>query len=235
MGLRRIIVLNVVALLVILGLIYGGYTYYYNRENYVTTNNAFVEGPKYPVNVQFAGNLTSWNVKDGDSVQAGQVLGKVDPRIELGQLGAAAKDPNVVAAVNKAAEVDSPTSGKVTQVNATVGQMAAPGQPLAYVVDLNHLYVVANINETDVRHVDVGDAVDIHLDAYPDQTFKGTVSAIGRATNSLFSLLPASGTTSGTYTKVTQTVPVRIDLSGYGGVQLVPGMSATVHIHRSNS
>ncbi|MCL6515660.1 efflux RND transporter periplasmic adaptor subunit [Alicyclobacillus sp.] len=235
MGLRRIILLNVVALLVILGLIYGGYTYYYNRENFVTTNNAFVEGPEYPVNVQFAGDLTAWNVKEGDTVQAGQALGKVDPRIELGQLGQAAKDPNVAAAVNRAAEIDSPTGGTITRVNATVGQMAAPGQPLAYVVDLNHLYVTANINETDVRNVDVGDAVDIHIDAYPDQTFKGTVTSIGRATNSLFSLLPAAGTASGTYTKVTQTVPVRIDLSGYGGVHLVPGMSATVQIHRSNT
>ncbi|MCL6637612.1 MAG: efflux RND transporter periplasmic adaptor subunit [Alicyclobacillus sp.] len=235
MNVRRIVVLNVIALLVLVGLIYGGYTYYTGAVNYVTTDNAFVEGPELPVNVQYGGTLTSWTVQNGDTVNAGQVVGKVDPTAELQSLGAAARNPGVATAVAKAGDVTSPLNGTVVRASAAPGQPVAPGQPLAYVVDLDHLYVMANVNETDVRNIDVGDAVDVSVDAFPNQSFKGTVGAIGLATNSQFSLLPQPDKVSGTYTKVTQTVPVRIDLAGYSGVQLVPGMSATVRIHRANT
>lgn len=235
MNIRRIVLLNIIALIVLLGVVYGGYNWYYQNTHYVSTNNAFVQGDEYPLNAEFAGNLTDWSVKNGDTVSAGQVLGHEDTAIELGQLGAAAKDPKVANSVSDAASITSPIDGTILNSTMTSGQMAVPGTPLGYVVDENKLYIVANIQETDLRNVDVGDTVDISIDAFPNTSFKGTVTSIGLGTNSLFSLLPSSDAASGTYTKVAQTIPVKIAISGYAGNRLVPGMSATVHIHRQTT
>ena len=232
MNIRRIVLLNVIGLIVLLGVVYGGWNWYYQSANYVSTDNAFVEGTEYPINVQIPGTLTAWNVQNGATVTAGEVLGQQDTSTEAAQLGTAAKSSSVMNAVKNSAQITSPIDGTILNPTASVGQMEAPGTPIAYVVNLNQLYILANIKETDLRHVAVGDTVDISIDAFPNQSFKGTVQSIGLATNSMFSLIPPSDETTGTYTKVTQTVPVQISLQGYSGVNLAPGMSATVHIHR---
>lgn len=235
MSVRRIVMLNIVALLVLLGVAWGGWNWYYQRTHFVTTNDATVQGNQYPLHVEFPGKLTNWTVSNGDTVSAGQTIGKEDTSIELQQLGSAAKNKTVAQSVSDAANITSPINGSIIQANAKQGQTVAPGQPLGYVVNLKKLFIVANIKETELQHVAVGDSVDISIDAFPNTSFKGTVTSIGLATNSTFSLLPSSSGTSGTYTKVTQTVPVEISMSGYGGDALVPGMSATVHIHRQNN
>lgn len=235
MNVRRIVLLNVIGLIVLIGVVWFGWNYYYNTTHYVSTDNAFVEGQQIPINVEYAGTLHSWIVKAGDSVNAGQVLGKLDPSVELQQLGAAARSVQVRHAVDAAAQIMSPISGNILRLTATSGQMVAPGQPLAYVVNPQRLYVVANIDEGQIHNVNVGDTVDISISAFPTQSFKGTVQSIGLATNSEFSLIPSTDAASGTYTKVTQTIPVKITLSGYSGVQLAPGLSATVYIHRQTT
>ena len=72
--------------------------------------------------------------------------------------------------------------------------------------------------------------MDINVDAYPDKIFSGTVESIGQATNSTFSLLPSQNS-SGSYTKVTQLIPIRININEAKGVTLMPGMNAFVKIY----
>jgi multidrug resistance efflux pump len=72
--------------------------------------------------------------------------------------------------------------------------------------------------------------VDIKIDAYPGQNFKGYVSHIGKAANSIFN--PFSNiTTSGTFSKTTQLLPVKIILVNAKDLTLYPGFNATVRIH----
>lgn len=232
MNVRRIVLLNVVAFIVVLAAVYGGYSYYYQQSHYVTTNNAFIEGQVVPLNAEFAGKLSSWNVMAGDQVAAGQVVGQLDTSLEKQQLGVTASAPGVAQAVSNAAQIMSPTNGTVVQSNVSAGQLVSPGQPLGEVVNLSNLHVTANINETELRNINVGDTVDISVDSYPSLSLKGTVQSIGMTTNSFFALIPSTNNASGTYTRVTQTVPVRISMSGYAGTALRPGMSVTVRIHR---
>lgn len=234
MSVRRIIFINILALLVILAAIYAGYNYYYQTTNFVSTTDATIQGEEIPVNVEFPGTLSDWSVKSGDPVTAGETLGKIGTAAALQQAGVLAKNPAVVQSIDQAAEIQSPITGTILRTTAADGQLAAPGQPLAYVVDLSKLYVTANVDETALRHIDVGQTVDISIDAFPDQSFKGTVESIGLAANSVFALIPPSDEASGTYTKVTQTIPVKISLAGYSGINLMPGMNATVHIHRTS-
>jgi membrane fusion protein (multidrug efflux system) len=90
------------------------------------------------------------------------------------------------------------------------------------------VWVEANIKETDIRHLSPGMTVDVAIDAYPDQTFSGTVERIGEAATSEFALLP-NPNPSGNFTKVTQRLPVRIALKP-SAIPLRPGMMAVVNI-----
>lgn len=108
--------------------------------------------------------------------------------------------------------------------------MVAAGQTLVQMVDLNKLYIEANIEETEIKDVSVGQEVDIKIDAEEGTKIKGTVKKIGKATNSVFSLLPQQ-TASGDYTKVVQRIPVVIEMESYPDT-VVPGMNATILIHK---
>jgi multidrug resistance efflux pump len=95
---------------------------------------------------------------------------------------------------------------------------------------MNNLVVTANIDETKIQDVKVGDVVDVYVDAFPGTTLNGNVKSIGLATASTFSLLPTSNTNAN-FTKVTQVIPVTIKLNNIPG-GLVPGMNVSVRIHK---
>ena len=65
-------------------------------------------------------------------------------------------------------------------------------------------------------------------DAYPGEVFHGRVRTIGSATTGSFALLP-SPNPSGNFTKITQRLPVRIEIES-AGERLAPGMMVEVHI-----
>jgi multidrug resistance efflux pump len=87
-----------------------------------------------------------------------------------------------------------------------------------------------NVEETRITQVSIGQKVDVKIDAYPGSTFEGTVTEIGSTTQTYFSAT-SSFTTSGTYTKVTQNIPVKVEISNPDGLPLIFGMNATVKFY----
>ena len=67
-----------------------------------------------------------------------------------------------------------------------------PGQRLAIMHDPSRVWIDANVKETEVRKLKIGQPVDVGIDADPDEKFKGTVEMIGNSTTSEFALLPTS-------------------------------------------
>lgn len=124
--------------------------------------------------------------------------------------------------------VEAPIDGVVDKTFVNSGEFVSPGQRLIMMHDPRHVWIDANIRETELRHLNIGNPVDIHVDAYPDMTFKGTVERIGNAATSQFALLPSSNP-SGNFTKVTQRLPVRIAIEQKDGL-LRPGMMVEVAI-----
>ncbi len=124
--------------------------------------------------------------------------------------------------------IKSPIDGVVSETFVDVGEFVSPGQRLMLIHDPAAIWVEANIKETDIRHLAPGMPVEVLIDAFPDQTFSGTVSRIGQATTSEFALLP-NPNPSGNFTKVTQRLPVRIALDP-GDAALRPGMMAVINI-----
>ena len=109
-------------------------------------------------------------------------------------------------------KVPAPVGGVVTKRGVQVGQRVAAGAPLMSVVPLDHLWVTANLKESQLRNVRVGQPVRLTTDLYGGGVvYHGHVLGQDAGTGSAFSLLPAQNAT-GNWIKVVQRVPVRIAL-----------------------
>jgi membrane fusion protein, multidrug efflux system len=108
-------------------------------------------------------------------------------------------------------KVYAPTSGRIGKKTIESGQFVQAGQPLMTIVQDNSFWVVANFKETQVSSLKIGDEVDMTLNAYPDRIIKGKITSIAEATGAKTSLLPADNA-SGNFVKVTQRVPVKIEI-----------------------
>ena len=128
--------------------------------------------------------------------------------------------------------IKSPITGVVDKTFVKVGEYVTPGQRLALVHDPSKIWIEANIKETEIRRLKIGQKVEISIDAYPDTGFEGRVLSVGNATTSEFTLLP-SPNPSGNFTKITQRLPVRIAIDQQQGL-LRPGMMVEIYIDVRN-
>jgi len=122
----------------------------------------------------------------------------------------------------------SPIEGVISKRIVNSGEMVQPGQPIVFVNDPRQCWITANIEETQIRKIQVGAPVLVKVDAYPGKTLEGKVIAIGSATSSEFSLLPADNP-AGNFIKVTRRIPVRISVTSNPDT-LRPGMMVQVAI-----
>jgi membrane fusion protein (multidrug efflux system) len=127
--------------------------------------------------------------------------------------------------------VYAPVNGRIGKRNLEVGQYVQPGQPLMTVVNSDKFWVVANFKETQIEKMKVGQDVEIKLDGYQDIDIKGKVSSFSLATGSKFSLLPPDNAT-GNFVKITQRVPVKIELDDNAKYKdiLKAGLSVEVEV-----
>jgi len=125
----------------------------------------------------------------------------------------------------------APSDGIVAKRNAEPGALVQVGQNLMTLVPEKDVWVTANLKETQLANVRVGDPAEFTVDAYPDKTFHGRVESLSPATGARFALLPPDNAT-GNFTKVVQRVPVRIAVNGEADPAhpLRPGMSVDVTI-----
>ena len=126
--------------------------------------------------------------------------------------------------------ITAPIAGVMGNRSVQVGQLVQPGQVLGYLIPSEGLFVEANFKETQLDKMQVGQPVEIKVDAYPDQVFKGIVDSFAPASGSEFSLLPAENAT-GNFTKIVRrvTVKIRFELGNDLG-QLRPGLSTVVKV-----
>lgn len=124
------------------------------------------------------------------------------------------------------AEID----GDVAKSTVEPGQIVGPDRPLMALVGTRELWVVANLKETQLADLRPGQRVEVKIDTFGGQSLRGVVDGIQSGTGARFALLPPDNA-SGNFTKVTQRVPVRIELPDRRGLALRPGMSADVTIY----
>jgi len=205
----KILLINFVGLVVVLGLIALGAYFYYQNKNYVKTNDAVVSADFTEIVAPTSGVLTSWSGEAGKGIKDKQSVGKVSSG-------------------KSAIEVKSIGAGTIIKNEAKANELVQAGQVLAQTADMDHMYVLANIKETELKDIEIGDNVDITVDGDSDVTFDGKIEDISYATNSVFSALPSQNAT-GNYTKVTQKVQVKISIQNPTKKVLL-GMNAEVEI-----
>jgi multidrug resistance efflux pump len=210
---RAFAVIAVLAVLAALG--FGGDYFLYTR-NFVTTDNAQVDGNKIDITAPATGTLIDWRGEQGAQLSRNEYIG----RVKVGTSGAQPQVP-----------IKSPGIGTLAVNDVVPGMWVTAGAQLATAYDLNKIFVTARVDETDVAAIRPGAPVDITADAYSGAPITGMVTDVQAGTAGQFSLFPQNNST-GNYQKVTQVVPVRIAFTNTGGQYLVPGMSVTVHIHK---
>lgn len=113
------------------------------------------------------------------------------------------------------AQLIAPIDGRVASVLIKEGEQATPGAPAITLVNEDAFHITVNVDEIDIDQVEVGQPVNITLDALPDRPVTGTVTEIA----------PTSNATSGV---VTYLVTVNIDEGQTEGLR--PGLSASASI-----
>jgi multidrug resistance efflux pump len=210
-----------IALFLILGIAVlagGGITawYFIDAQNYVSTDNAQIDGDRISVNAPTSGTVIDWRATQGAELQQDHVVGRI-------RIQGAFVQPEMA--------VRAPANGTVAVNNAVEGTYVTAGTELAVAYDFSKIFVTARVDETDIDDVRPGQVVDIEVDAFPGHEFRGTVREVQGGAAGVFSVFPESNT-SGNFQKVTQVIPVKINIENPDGLGIVPGMNVTVNIHK---
>jgi len=222
---RRIILVPVLIVVALLAIVCGVAYWIYNGYMYYSTDDAQVSGNIVNISAPANGQLTTLSVNVNDKVTAGQTIATITPAPSVSPTGTPVKVQPIT--------ITSPINGTILQTSAVQGQTVGAGLTLVQLTDLNALTITAYVDEGSINNVKVGQDVDVKVDAFSDTPYTGHVQQIVQAAASTFSLLPTQDNASGNFTKVSQRIPVIINVDGTAGKSLAPGMSAetTIHIH----
>ncbi len=128
----------------------------------------------------FAGRIEEILVEEGDKVKKGQVIVWMSSSERAAMTDAARAISE--ADFEKWKNIYKPTPIVAPMDGFIILRSNEPGQTItaadAILVMADDLIVEANIDETDLRYIKIGDKLDMYLDAYPDETFTGTVEHI---------------------------------------------------------
>ncbi len=200
--------LLIVAAIVVLLAGFGVAGYFiYQGTYYYQTDNAKVDAMIFQLTATAPGKLEEIYVSQGDEAKAGQVLA----RVENGSF------------------IRSPIDGTVIDVNMEEGDYATPADVVVVVAKTSDVYITANVEETNILKIHTGQSVTVSLDAY-GRNFDGYVDDVSTVTSTKLTGGLTSFTTSGTYTKVTQLIPVKIKLINDIDLADIIGTNATVKI-----
>ena len=126
--------------------------------------------------------------------------------------------------------VRAPAKGVVSNMKLQVGEYVKAGDAVFSLIEAAPIWIEANLKETELTNLTIGQPATVIVDAYPDHEWWAFVDTIAPATGAEFALLPPQNAT-GNWVKVVQRVPValRIEPSGDDPV-LRAGMTVTVSI-----
>lgn len=132
--------------------------------------------------------------------------------------------------------ITSPVDGMVGQRLVQTGQYLNVGTQVISVVPLPNVWVIANLKETQMTRVRVGQPAKVTVDAFPGVVLSGHVDSWSPASGADFSLLPPDNAT-GNFTKVVQRIPVKIALDPDPALAdlLRPGMSVIASIDTASA
>jgi multidrug resistance efflux pump len=202
----KTMVIAAAIVILLAGLGIAGY-FIYEGSFYYQTDNAKVDTVIYQLTANASGQLVRMDISQGDQVIAGQMLAQVE----------------------KGPYIRSPVDGTVTDVKMQKGDYVTASDIILVVARTSDMYITANVEETNILKIHMGQSVSVSLDAY-GRSFDGYVEAVNTVTSTKLAGSATSFTTSGTYTKVTQLIPIKIKLLDNVDLVDIIGTNATVKI-----
>jgi HlyD family secretion protein len=147
-------------------------------------------------------------------------------RLEAGLI-AARTDVTLAEMMLDRARIRAPIAGTVLQINAKVGEMVAPApeQPLAVIGDMSTVRARAEVDESDVSKIKLGQSVFVRSNAFPGRDFEGKVAELAPSL-----ALPRMGSRGARRATDVEVMEVVIELDAAG--PLLPGMRADVFFRR---
>lgn len=147
---------------------------------YVTATGSVEPQNRLEIKPPIPGRIEKILVKEGDFVKQGQILAWMSSTERAALLDAArSQGPEVVAyweEAYKPAPLIAPLDGMVIVRAVEPGQTLTSQDPLLVLAD--RLIVKAQLDETDIGKIKIGQSAEITLDAYPHQKVEATVDHI---------------------------------------------------------
>ncbi|MCC7370245.1 MAG: efflux RND transporter periplasmic adaptor subunit [Chloroflexi bacterium] len=142
-----------------------------------------IEAEEVLISSEVAARLVDLRVEEGQTVQAGTVLARLDDaamQLQLQLVDATAKRALDVEMAKYT--LRAPITGQVTRTPMRQGELTLPGQPVVALTDLSRVKATIYVPLRDLGQVAVGQAVAISADHLPGLSFWGMVTSInGRA------------------------------------------------------
>jgi HlyD family secretion protein len=120
-------------------------------------------------------------------------------------------------------QIHAPIDGVVLTKNVESGEVVNPGTPVVSIADINALWMNIYIPETQTGFVKLGQSVRVHVDSFPGETFKGTISFVSSESE----FTPKTIQTQEERIKLVYRVKVSLENTGQ---RLKPGMPADAEI-----
>jgi len=171
----------------------------WHNAGFIATDNARVAASMVNVSTNGSGLLERFTLHEGQMVQANEVLGWV-----------------------AGAEVmRAPVSGLVARTNAVQGQHVSANESVAVISEHGSVHIQADIEETDILNLYLGQRVYVSVDTFGRQRFSGYVASIGSVA------LPYDGFSS---SRATLKIPVKINVVDDVDLNRLIGVNASVRI-----
>ena len=188
----------------------------------------FAYGESRQVTARTSGELERLTVKEGDRVYEGQLLGSfdstdMDSQIETARLNIQSAELSLQNARDSLDDytIESPIDGTIIEMNYKAGDNVDPGTAtgagsscMAVIYDMSALEFQMDVHELDISKVQVGQKVEITVDALDGRTYTGYVDTIS-----------INGATQNGITNY----PVTIRVDG-APAELYPGMNVSAKI-----
>ncbi|MDA8298381.1 MAG: HlyD family secretion protein [Deltaproteobacteria bacterium] len=201
------------------------------KEQFDTLNTQYLIAKQALISAESALETARRNYVESRYVKSVSYANKLTTLIPLRKAVKVAQAAYKVALANyKNTFIYSPINGLVTEKMSYAGEYVTPGTPIVMENNLRRVWVTANVKETVIGNVKKGDPVTITVDSFPGKVFRGAVKFVGSVTTSKFALIPTNNP-SGTFTKVTHRLPVRIEILNDKNHLLKPGMMVEVTIN----
>ncbi|AKP48655.1 efflux RND transporter periplasmic adaptor subunit [Bacillus smithii] len=143
-----------------------------DKPTMAQVQTASVQKGKLQVKVSGSGTVqpvTSTDVKAASNNEVDEVLVSKGEKVKEGQ---------ELVTFTDGSDITAPADGTVTSIGVSDGDRVSKGQVIAHITNYDDLQTTVQIDELDIPKVKVGQTASIKVNAFPDTTYTGKVTAV---------------------------------------------------------